>query len=269
MLIPASLKPQPADLQRAEARRLFRESGASLIRWFSRHSSQPTPYWHVVCDRYDFDSLSRKARNQIRKARRECELRTLDAAWMAANAYGCYVSAFSRYRHGRRPISREYFGSIQRTCEGAPFHFLGAFVGGQLAGFAKCFVLGDYVALSAFRLDPEYKRAMPSYAMLDELLRTYVREQGKTLGNGFASVHDDTGMQEFLLKFSFRRVYCDLRLAYRPALALAVNALYPFRCAIDRLPSRRPIPAVKSLLRQESIRRTCVLPLTADAPRSA
>ncbi len=149
-----------------------------------------------------------------------------------------------------------------------PFRFFGAFVGDQLAGFAKCVVSPDYVALVSFRLDPAHSHSLPSYALLDVLLRQYVVEQEKTLGNGFLSLHDDTNMQDFLLKFGFRRVYCDLQIAYRPALGLAVNACYPFRSVIDRLPSRSSISAVKSLLRQEHVRRLCEASMPAAPPVS-
>jgi len=187
---------------------------------------------------------------------------------MAANAYDCYAAAFGRYRHGR-PISREYFNSIQRSCAGAPFTFWGAFVDGKLAGFAKNFESAGYVASCSFRLDPACKRSRPSYALLDTLLRTYVTGQRKIFGNGFLSSHDDTNMQEFLLKFGFRRQYCDLQIAYSLPLGLAIRALYPFRSIVGVLPSRGRVTAVKSLLREEHIRRSCQLSAaTAAAGKS-
>jgi hypothetical protein len=260
VLIPASLQPRPVSLQSEDVRRLLRESRASLIRWFSRNSNEPAPYWYVLCNHYDFDSLPGKLRTQIRKARRECELRPLDAQWMAANAYDCYAAAFGRYRHGR-PIARESFDSIQSSCAGAPFTFLGAFVDGKLAGFAKNFEADGYVASCSFRIDPLYKQSRPSYALLDALLRTHVTEQRKIFGNGFLSLHDDTNMQDFLLKFGFRRQYCDLQIAYREPLGLAIRALYPFRSVVGALPSRGRITGVKSLLRQEHVRRLCQRPV--------
>lgn len=255
-LIQASLKPQPIDLSRQEVCGLLRHSHARLIRWFSQTSNAPTSFWYILCDRYDFDSLSRKVRNQIRKASRECSIRIVEAQWLASNGYDCYAAAFGRYRHGR-PITRQDFARVQGNCAAGPFVFFGAFVGDQLAGFAKCVELDDYVALSTFRFDPRHKAAMPSYALLHQLLRKYVVEERKTFGNGFVSLHDDTNMQDFLLKFGFRRVYCDLQIAYAPALGAAVRALYPSRILIDRLPSRPPITALKSLLRQEHVRRQC------------
>ncbi|MGH9740420.1 MAG: GNAT family N-acetyltransferase [Candidatus Acidiferrales bacterium] len=258
VLIPASLKPVSIDLELSTARNLLRESGASLIRWHTRTFDEPTSYWCILCERYDFEGLARKARNQIRKANRECEVRRVETEWAAANTYDCYAAAFGRYKHGR-PISRMQFESFQRSCAGGPFNFWGAFVDGRLAGFAKCVVSDDYVALVSFRLDPAYSKSLPSYALLDALLQTYVLQDRKTLGNGFLSLHHDTNMQDFLLKFGFQRVYCNLQLAYRPALGLAVNICFPFRALIDRLPSHYPVTPVKSLLRQEEVRRSCLL----------
>ncbi len=99
-------------------------------------------------------------------------------------------------------------------------------MGSHLAGFAKCVESPDYIALGSLRLDPAYSRSLPSYARLDALLRQYVANEQKMLGNAFLSLHDETNMQDFLLKFGFRRVYCDLQIAYRSALGLAVNSCY-------------------------------------------
>ncbi len=255
VLIPASLKPAPINLCPSGARDLLCESGASLVRWHTRTFDEPCSYWCILCERYDFEGLGRKARNQIRKANRECAVRRLETEWIAANAYDCYAAAFGRYKHGR-PIPRAQFESFQRSCTGGPFNFWGAFVDGRLAGFAKCVVSDDYVALAAFSFDPGYSKSLPSYALLDALLQTYVLQDRKTLGNGFLSLHHDTNMQDFLLKFGFRRAYCDLQLAYRPALGLAVKICFPFRWLIGRLPSRYPVTPIKSLLRQEEVRRS-------------
>lgn len=255
-LIPASLKPEPVHIGTSEAGALLRKSGVGLIRWFSRTMQEPSSYWYVVCDCYDFEGLSRKVRNQIRKATRECSVESLDTEWVAANAYDCYAAAFDRYKHGR-PVSREEFEISQRSCASGPFRYFGAFVNGRLAGLAKCAIEGDYVALVAFKLDPSYSKSLPSYALLHALLQRYVVESRKTLGNGFLSIHDETNMQDFLLKFGFRRVYCDLQITYARALKLAINIGYPFRKIIARLPSRSAFTPMKSLLRQEEVRRSC------------
>lgn len=255
-LIPAALKPGPVNLKPSEANALLRESGASLIRWFSKTLQKPTNNWYVICDSYDFERLSRKVRNQIRKATRECVVETVDAEWIAANAYDCYVSAFNRYKHGKA-ASRAEFEESQRSCIGGPFSFFGAFVDGRLAGFAKCVIEDNYVALLTFKLHPAFNKSLPSYALLHTLLQKYVAESGKVFGNGFLSRHHETNMQDFLLKFGFGRVYCDLQIAYSKPLRLAINLSYPFRRIIARLPSRPPITSVKSILMQEQIRRSC------------
>lgn len=256
-LIPAALKPTPVDLSVSSARELLRESRASLVRWHTRTFEEPSSYWFVVCENYAFNALGRKIRNQIRKANRECSIRRLDAEWAATNSYDCYAAAFGRYRNGR-PTSRMEYESTQRSCVGGPFEYWGAFVGNHLAGLAKCVVTSDYVAVVAFKFDPAYGRSLPSYALIDALLETYVRQDKKALGNGFLSLHHETQMQDFLLKFGFRRVYCDLQIAYRPALRLAVNVCFPFRRLLARLASPGLVAPVQSLLRQEEVRRSCL-----------
>lgn len=257
VLIPASLKPVPVQLSPSEARGLLHHSGASLARWFTRTSDEPGRYWYVVCDRYDFDGLSGKMRTKIRRAYKDCAVRSVSADWIADHGYDCYAAAFGRYKIGR-PIKREHFERIQRSCVGGPYSFFCAFIGQKLVGFAKCVTLDDYVAMVSFRIHSEYNSSRPAYALLDTVLRACVTEGRKPLGNGFQSLYDRTNMQDFVLQFGFRRVYCDLQVFYRDTLGLAIRALFPFRRVIDRLPSRSPLPAVQSLLAQEEIRRSCV-----------
>lgn len=267
LLIPAPLKPTPVNLRVASARELLRESGASLIRWHSKTFDEPRSYWSVLCERYDFSGLDRKVRNQIRKATRECAVRRLETAWAVANTYDCYAAAFGRYKSGQ-PASRVEYERDQGKCVGGPFEFWGAFVGNKLAGFAKCVVSDDYVAVVAFKFDPAYGKLLPSYALVDALLKTYVCHDKKSVGNGFLSLHHETQMQDFLLKFGFRRSYCDLHVTYRPVLRLAVNICFPFRGLIDRLPLSDFISSVKSLLRQEDVRRSCLAPARHPSPVS-
>jgi hypothetical protein len=227
-----------------------------MVRWFSRISEAPTRYWYVVCDSYDSGGLPGKMRTKVRRSYKDCTVRSVSAEWMAEQGYDCYTGAFGRYKLGR-PMSRESFEATCRSCIGGPFSFFGAFIGEKLAAFAKCVVGEDYIAMISFRVDPQYNSSRPAYALLDTVLRTYVSEGRKPVGNGFQSLYHRSNMQDFLLQFGFRRVYCDLQLSYRGSLACAVKALYPFRNLIARLPLHPPIPAVASLLIQEEIRRSC------------
>jgi len=261
MLVPASLKPQPIQLDPSDARKLLAESRAHLARFYTRTSTAPTEFWYVECGEYDFEKLSPKLRKNIRRAHRDSCVRRIEPNWLAEHAYPCYSAAFSRYKSGA-PKSDEAFRQECLSCASGPFEFWGAFVDDSLAAFAKCVVGDDYVTMVAFKFDPRFSSTNSTYALLDTILQAYVAEQHKPVNNGARSLDHDTQMQDFVAKFGFRCIYTDLQVIYRPPLGSLIGLLYPFSSLIDCLTLPRPAAALKTLLRQEQIRRSC-LQLTA------
>lgn len=254
-VIQASPKPQPARLPKSEAKDLLRKSGGLFVRYFTRSFPQPTEFWYSACGEYDFEKLSRKARNQVRRARKNCEVRRIDAIWLAEHGYGCYSAAFAR--HGRSPFRSE--AKLRSDCladAAGPFEFWGVFVGDKLAGFTKCAVGSDYVAMVVAKFDPQYLAFYPAYALMDAMLAEYAGRRRMPVTNGFRPIAHDTNMQGFLEKFGFRKIFCDLRIVYRPLVRLCVDLLLPLRRVVARL--NRPAAAanIKALLAQELIQRS-------------
>jgi hypothetical protein len=255
-LMPAGVKPEPVSLSVAEETKLLHDSGAALLRYFSRTFEEPTDFWYTCCESYGFEQLSAKTRNQVRRGRKHCEVRRVEAEWVAVNGYECYSSAFARYKGQERPESREFFERRVRDDTGGPFDYWIVSAEGKLAGFAKCIVSGDHVAISVLKFNPLYMRLYAPRALLDGMLQVYVAEEHKMVTNGFRSIGHDTNVQEFLERFGFRKVYCDLKVTYRTEVEVGVRCLYPLRRLVDRMPDVGPAVAVKGLLKQENIRRS-------------
>jgi hypothetical protein len=225
------------------------------VRYFTKTFEEPTSFWYTECNKYRPQALSSEMRRKIRRAHERCDVRRVEATWLAGKGYDCYAAAFERYENAW-PMPQAKFRKTCLECADGPFEYWGAFVGSRLVGFIKCIVGPDSVALVVSKLDPEYLRYLPAYALKDAVLRTYVAEQGKTTNDGFRAIAHNTAMHDFMLQFGCRRVYCDLKLFYRPWLNAMVNALYPFKKAIDRLPGASLAWKAKVLLRQEEIRRS-------------
>ena len=136
---------------------------------------------------------------------------------------------------------------------GGPFDFWAVFCEGKLATYSKCVVGDDYAAASVLKSHPSYLRLYPVYALMDTMLKTYVVDEHKRVTFGFRSIAHDTNIQEFLEKFGFQKVYCDLKVVYRPSARAFVTVLMPFKSVLDRLPLRQ---SFKSVLTQEEIRRS-------------
>jgi hypothetical protein len=165
------------------------------------------------------------------------------------------VAAFAKYRNAR-PHPKSTFEAECRDVAGGPFDYWGVFVGDQLAGYVKYFVGDDYVAGLEMKLDPQYLSLNPSSALQDTVLTAYVAKQRKTVYVGFRSLLHNTNIHDFLLRFGYRRVYCDLKLVYRPSIRGFVNLLHSLRKVADYIPASTCGNRIHSFLRQESIRRS-------------
>lgn len=254
-LVPASPKPEAVALPEPEAQELLKKSGTLFLRYFTRTFDEPTAFWYTACREYRFEKLSGDMRRKIRRARERCEVRQVDAGWMSTHAYACYAAAFGRYANAW-PEPRETFEKVCREAAGGPFEFWAAFVDGALAAFTKVVIGGDYAAAVVTKLHPDFLRYRPGYALRDSLLTTYVARQGKPVTDGFRSVAHETQQHDHLMKFGYQRVFCDLQIIYRPAVRTFVRFCYPFRSLIDRIPATQPTAHLRSLLRQEQMRRS-------------
>jgi hypothetical protein len=257
-LIPASLKPEPIRLSAAQERELLHKSGALFLRYFTRTFETPTPFWYTACNEYNPNNMGRKTRTQVERAYKVCRVERMSPLWLSANAYCCYVAAFAKYRNAQ-PDPRSKFEAECRGAAGGPFDFWGVFVGDQLAGYIKYFVGADYIAGLEMKLDPQYLSLNPSSALQDTVLTTYVLNQHKTVYVGFRSLLHDTNIHDFLLRFGYRRVYCDFKLVYRRSVRMFVNFLYSFREVANHMPDSSWSNKIHSLLRQENIRRSFAL----------
>jgi hypothetical protein len=251
-LVQATAKPEPVEISDQEAKEVLKRSEALFLRHFTRTFTEPTDFWYVACDAYNFDKLSKKPRSYIRRGYSNCSVQRVDPAWLAVNGYECYVAAFGRYSDAH-PISQAEFEKGHMGSVGGPFDFWAVFCEGKLATYSKCVVGDDYAAALVLKSHPAYLRCYPVYALMDTMLKTYVVEGHKFVTFGFRSIAHDTNIQEFLEKFGFQKVYCDLRVVYRPSVRAFVSVVMPFKSVLDRLPLRS---SLKSVLTQEEIRRS-------------
>lgn len=253
-LIPASLKPQPIELSVADEHKLLQMSGALFLRYFTRTQERPTEFWYTSCNEYSFADLPRKLRTQIRRAAKDVRVERVDPVWLADHGYECYAAAFSRYQNSK-PESREQFDRMCRGAAGGPFEFWAALVGDEIAGFGKYVIGDDYVAGVVLKFDPRFLSLNTGTAMQHTTLSDYVVERHMPVAVGFRSIAHDTNLHDFVLKFGYRRRYCDLKVAYRPAVRLAVNLLYRYRAKVNAS-NAGWAGKVKILLDQEDIRRS-------------
>ena len=255
-LIPASLAPFFTTLSAGEADKLLKKSGAWLLRYSSDAHGRETPWWYIVCDRYDPNALSQNTRSKLRRGLRRCSVEQVSPVWLGENGYACYVSAFKRYSNAMPIAQQDFRLQIEKMSTG-PFEFWGVFVGEDLAGYSQCVIERQSAATSVIKLDPSFLRYYTSYALLYRIVEHYVCQRGFIVSNGNRNVLHDTAFQEFVLKLGFKKWFCRLNVLYRPSLNIGIRVAFPFRSLLCRLPDHGRLHHVRALMVQEEIRRAC------------
>lgn len=258
-LVPAQPAPCYIKLSFDEARLLIKQSGA----WFLRYSSDPceeeSDWWFVVCDKYEPQILTSKMKKQINRANSQCTVRQINVEWLAEHCYECYSSAFLRYKGVLPPSNEKVQDELLKTV-GGPFEYWGVFVQDALAGFCQCIVEKHDVIVSFLKLHPAFMKYYSSYALVSKLINNYVLEKGQRLSCGNRNILHHTNIQQFLLRFGFKKQYCKLNIVYHPFLEAVIKIMYPLRGLIYKSPHYRLIHNVQSLLFQEEIRKKCTKP---------
>lgn len=255
-LIPADAVPRYVALSPNDSKELLRESGALFVRYESAPVSGCEEWWYLLCDTYDYQSLSPKTRETLRRGKRNCEVRLIDAELLAGSGYQCYAAALKRYRNARVLSMKQFRSNILSTTDG-PFEYWGIFVQGELAGYSQCIIDDHGVCFSLAKYHPDYLRHQISYAHIDAMLYHYVTTQGRTVYSGMRSIAHDTQYQALLVKLGHRKHYCKLNIVYRPALRYIVQAIYPLRGLMAKMPEKALLGKVKTMLALERIRRAC------------
>jgi len=255
-LMPASPAPCFLEVSQSEARDLLKASKAWFLRYASDPSDRETAWWYTFRDACCSDKYSANTRSKISRGKRHCDVRSIDALWLANHGYETYRSAHTRYRNAT-PLSKETFSNNVRGSAGGPFDYWGVFVGKELAAYCQCIIEDSNVDTSVTRFHPAYLKHYTSYTLIDFLISYYVKERGSSLSNGDRSIVHDTNFQDFLLKMGFQKRFCRLNVAYQPLLKRVVQTLFPLRKLISTLPDRGPIYKLNALLFQEELNRFC------------
>lgn len=255
-LIPATPSPCFVHLRRDEAKRLLQESGA----WFLRYSSDPCEekreWWYIICDSCNLDRFPSKIRSMIKRGNRSCEVRQIDAEWLAAYGYDTYLAAFGRYKNAKPASEVGFRDSIATKIDG-PFEHWGVFVGDRLAGYCECIIENNNVSMDVIKYHPELLQYYTSYALVSNMITHYVIKKRMTISNGTRSILHDTKFQEFLFKLGFRKQFCKLNVVYPPFIKTALQILFPLSPLISKLPDRGAVHKLQGLFYQEELRRAC------------
>ena len=243
-------------LSKKEQKELLKLSKAYFIRWCDEWDRDGGEFWYVIKDqKEDLASYKSKVRNQIRKGLKHCRVERVSKEYIAKNAYAVYRKAFKRYDTFIDMGTAEQFKNNFNRQDNRDYWAV--FVGERLVAYAENILWKNACEYSSVKLDPDYLKLYPAYALFFTMNLYYLNEKNlRYVSDGARSLSHDTKIQEFLIKkFYFRKAFCRLNVTYRKDIQRIVSLFYPFRHFITKS-NYSPFQKLSVLLRHEEIRRS-------------
>jgi hypothetical protein len=256
---PSGPASQGSDLNRQQCHALLKTFGGGVVRYTDgfRADNRSGEWYSVVSRKFTpLDDLPHKRRYQIKGSLRHCEARLISADELASNGYRVFLQAIKRYKGTRIPVptAEEFKQNVAREAQFPDIvdHW-GLFFKNILIGYSQNLLIGNVEAYySTTKLDPEYFKYDPGYALIYRMNEHYLGRRGfQYVNDGFRSVYHETNVQSFLIEnFGFEKAYTKLHLYYRPPLGVLMRLGYPSRAILGRIDRR-----LAALFEQERCRR--------------
>ncbi len=237
---------------------ICRELGGWLARWNAGPGRADSPWYAVVSDGpVDLEqSESSTVRKDLRRCRRELEVRLLEGAEWGEKTWPVYHGAFAAYKGPTpNPYSEATFRQRMEIMGSRPelVHCWGAFHGDVLVAYRLAFIFGDdEVSFRVKKQLPGLGKLNPSLALLDAAWRHYQMEGSvRLLNSGHRALLHQTQWHSMLLeKLGHRVLPLRLAVAYPPWLGAAVGLARLVGPGLGRIH-----PALNAILAQDQISR--------------
>jgi hypothetical protein len=240
---------------------------ALLVRWTDgfnptndytgTENSSEEGWYAVICTEFeDLEDLSSKNRSEIRRGLRNCEVKRVEADFIAKNGFNVFISAFERYKGVKKPsITEKEFR--ERVLKMRDFedivHYWGVFHNDILIAYSENYIYDNIeAAYSTIKFHPEYMKLYPSYALIYTMNKYYLQNQKfEYVNDGFRNILHQTNIQGFFIdKFRFKKAYTNLYEFYEPYLSIYLKVTFPIRDILKRV-----VPKLSALYTMEEIRR--------------
>ncbi len=244
-----------------DAKNALKKYKQFLVRWSTNWDQQAkSEWWYVIKDEFDgLKELKSKMRNQVRKGLKNSNSKLICKEDLLKYGYDIYTKALSSYNTYLNTLTREnYIKKIQLLDTNA-YDFWGVFCKktDKLIAYAQNKKYYDCVEYSVIKLDPDYLKLYPSYALI-YTMNEYYLSQSKInyVYDGARSIGHSTNIQDFLIsKFNFRKCYCKLNIIYSAKMQMFILLLYPIRKMFYKF-SCKLFKKIAVLMKQEEIRRS-------------
>ncbi|MCD4683515.1 MAG: hypothetical protein K8R86_09560 [Bacteroidales bacterium] len=245
-----------------EVKTLLKRKNIYLLTFISDWDCKnETEYWYVIKDKpEDINEYKSKVRNQINRGIKNCEVKKVNAQFIALNAYEIYNKAFATYNSLVKPHTEKKFRDNMLALSKNPdYDFFAVFrkENDQLIAYAQNKLQDTMVHYTTIKFHPDFLNLYPGYALIHEMNKYYLNTiKLRYVSDGARSLVHETNIQGFLTqKFQFRKSYCRLNVFYSCKIVLFVKVLYPFRIFL-KLSDNSIFKSLYVLLKLENIRRS-------------
>jgi len=240
---------------------------ALLVRWtdgfnltddYTKTENNSEEGWYaIICTEFkDLEEYSSSDRNKIKKGLKNCEVKRVEADFIARNGFNVFISAFERYKGVKKPsITEKEFR--ERVLKMRDFedivHYWGVFHNNILIAYSENYIYDDIeVGYSTTKFHPDFLKLRPSEALIYEMNRYYLRDNKfQYVNDGFRNILHQTNIQDFLIdKFNFTKAYTNLYVFYRSYLSIYLRITFPIRNILKRV-----VPKLSALYTTEEISR--------------
>jgi hypothetical protein len=244
-----------------QAHRLMKKfPGALLVRHSdgSLRQSSGEDWYAVICDNFkDLGSFPHESRRQIKRGLENCEVRQVDASFIAEYGYEVYASAFSKYQGVIKPIGRNDYTKLISTTKDFDdiYHYWAGVYNNKVIAYSTVAIYGNEEAnISVFKAMPDHLKYYPSNALFYSMNKHYLLDHSMHYINaGFRNIYHKTNMHEFLLKrLSFKKVSLNLCITYNNLLLCFLKLTYQFSGVLGKCSSD-----LKAIYTLEEIRKKC------------
>ena len=199
-----------------------------LIARFGCPPEQGMASFRVICSdpEYDFPSLRRRARTQVRRGLEACRIEQVDFDLLQKCAIP--LNADTLIRQGRRVPSdlesywKRYYEQAGKTAGAEAW---GAFVGTELAAYLISFTIEDVANLLIVRSSLKHLNSFPNNALIFQFLRHRLRcGDIRQVSYGYESIQSELGsLDQFKTGMGFQKVPVGQRIELARWLRPFVN----------------------------------------------
>ena len=204
-----------------EIRTLFHALPDTLVlRFLSPSTSSGTPSFIWTCrNPYDLTTLESKARNQVRRGRERCQIRSLTIDDLLR--LGWQAHSDTMRRHGHESFS---FGLNAEMKNCSAYEYWGAFVGDDLAAYLVTLWVEDWVHILINRSADIHRKLYPNNALLFTVVQELLARPGvSTISYGWESLEPHESLEHYKASMGFEKLPVRQRMIFRPWVGVFLN----------------------------------------------